>query len=64
MMNTDGQTGMRSDGDAFMNMPITFASRPRMYDEYPTAWISEKNPIAQEGARGYINVFTSLSSND
>eukprot|EP00959_Pyramimonas_sp_CCMP1952_P207441 4339376-Pyramimonas_sp.AAC.1 len=45
-------------------MPTTSATRPRMYDEYPTAWILEKNLIAEEEARGYMNVFTSLSRND
>eukprot|EP00959_Pyramimonas_sp_CCMP1952_P234668 4903221-Pyramimonas_sp.AAC.1 len=64
MVNKDGQTGMRADEESFLNLPTTSASRPYTYDEYPTAWIFEKNPITEEGARGYMNVFTSLSRND
>eukprot|EP00959_Pyramimonas_sp_CCMP1952_P101115 2115224-Pyramimonas_sp.AAC.1 len=64
MENTDGQLGMRADEDTFLNMPTTSVSRPCAYDEYPTAWIFEGNPIAEEGARGCIDVFTSLSRND
>eukprot|EP00959_Pyramimonas_sp_CCMP1952_P031620 663222-Pyramimonas_sp.AAC.1 len=56
--------GTRADEDTFMNMPTTSAPRPHTYDEYPTAWIFEKNPITEEEARGYMNVFTSLSRND
>eukprot|EP00959_Pyramimonas_sp_CCMP1952_P258886 5412326-Pyramimonas_sp.AAC.1 len=41
MVNTDGQTGMCADDDAFLNLPTTSASRPRAYDEYTTAWIFE-----------------------
>eukprot|EP00959_Pyramimonas_sp_CCMP1952_P152476 3190326-Pyramimonas_sp.AAC.1 len=63
-VNTDGQMGMRADEDTFMNMPTTSASRPYTYDEYPTAWIFEKSPTMGEEARGYMNVFTSLSRND
>eukprot|EP00959_Pyramimonas_sp_CCMP1952_P375352 7861597-Pyramimonas_sp.AAC.1 len=56
--------GMRADEDAFLIMPTTSASRPCTYDEYPTAWVFEKNPIPEEEAREYMNVFTSLSRND
>eukprot|EP00959_Pyramimonas_sp_CCMP1952_P119762 2504154-Pyramimonas_sp.AAC.1 len=55
---------LRVDEDAFMNLPSTSASRPCTYDECPTAWIFEKNPITEEEARGYMGVFTSLSRND
>eukprot|EP00959_Pyramimonas_sp_CCMP1952_P449391 9409693-Pyramimonas_sp.AAC.1 len=64
MVNTDGQMGMRADEDTFMNMPTTSAVRPYTYDQYPTAWIFEKTPITEQEARGYMNVFTSLSRND
>eukprot|EP00959_Pyramimonas_sp_CCMP1952_P257104 5371891-Pyramimonas_sp.AAC.1 len=53
MVSADGQTGMRADEDTFLNLPATSASRPCAYDEYPTAWILEKNPITEEEARGY-----------
>eukprot|EP00959_Pyramimonas_sp_CCMP1952_P228787 4783772-Pyramimonas_sp.AAC.1 len=64
MVNADGEMGMRADEDTFVNMPLTSASRPHMYDEYPAAWISERNPIAEAEARGYMNVVTSLTRND
>eukprot|EP00959_Pyramimonas_sp_CCMP1952_P425209 8906699-Pyramimonas_sp.AAC.1 len=64
MVNTDGQMGMRADEGAFMNMPTTSASRPCARDEFPTAWIFERSPIAEGEARGCVNVFTSLSRND
>eukprot|EP00959_Pyramimonas_sp_CCMP1952_P101686 2127337-Pyramimonas_sp.AAC.1 len=35
-----------------------------MYGEYTSAWIFEKHPITEEEARGYMNVFTSLTRND
>eukprot|EP00959_Pyramimonas_sp_CCMP1952_P448564 9392408-Pyramimonas_sp.AAC.1 len=44
-------------------MPLTSAPRPHMYDEYPMAWIFEKNLITEEDARGHMNVFTSLTRN-
>eukprot|EP00959_Pyramimonas_sp_CCMP1952_P002459 50862-Pyramimonas_sp.AAC.1 len=52
--------GMRADEDAFLDAPTTSASRPCTHDEYPTAWAFEKNPITEEEARGYTNVFTSV----
>eukprot|EP00959_Pyramimonas_sp_CCMP1952_P355110 7438431-Pyramimonas_sp.AAC.1 len=55
--------GMRADEDTFMSVPTTSALRPCTYDQYPTAGIFEKMPIAEEEARGYMNVFTSLSTN-
>eukprot|EP00959_Pyramimonas_sp_CCMP1952_P323443 6768426-Pyramimonas_sp.AAC.1 len=64
IVNTDGQIGMRADEDTFMNMPLAYAPHPHMHDEYPTAWTFEKNPITEEEARGYMNVFTSLTWND
>eukprot|EP00959_Pyramimonas_sp_CCMP1952_P416785 8731863-Pyramimonas_sp.AAC.1 len=64
MANADGQMGMRADEDTFLNVPTSPASGPCAYNEYPTAWIFEKNPITEEEARGYMNVFTSLSRND
>eukprot|EP00959_Pyramimonas_sp_CCMP1952_P285972 5979682-Pyramimonas_sp.AAC.1 len=64
MVNTDGLMSMRADEDTCMNMPTTSASRPYTYDEYPTAWTFETSPITEEEARGYMNVFTSLSRND
>eukprot|EP00959_Pyramimonas_sp_CCMP1952_P271712 5680870-Pyramimonas_sp.AAC.1 len=63
-VNTDGQMGMRADKDAFLNMPAASASRPCTFNEHPTAWIFEKSPIAEEGARGYMHVFPSLSRTD
>eukprot|EP00959_Pyramimonas_sp_CCMP1952_P319096 6676580-Pyramimonas_sp.AAC.1 len=54
---------MRADEDTFENMPLS-AHRPRMCDEHPPAWIFEKHPITGEEARGYMNVFTSLTRND
>eukprot|EP00959_Pyramimonas_sp_CCMP1952_P074229 1551290-Pyramimonas_sp.AAC.1 len=62
-VNTDG-IGTRADEDTFMNMPLASAPHPHMHDEYPTAWIFEKNPTTEEEARGYMNVFTSLTRND
>eukprot|EP00959_Pyramimonas_sp_CCMP1952_P421494 8830047-Pyramimonas_sp.AAC.1 len=56
--------GMRADEDTFLNLPTTSASHSRTYDEYPTAWIFERSPTTEEEARGYTNVFTSLSRND
>eukprot|EP00959_Pyramimonas_sp_CCMP1952_P281686 5887905-Pyramimonas_sp.AAC.1 len=56
--------GMRADEDTFLNLPTTPTSHPCTYDEYPTAWIFEKNPFTEEEARGYTDVFTSLSRND
>eukprot|EP00959_Pyramimonas_sp_CCMP1952_P090162 1887448-Pyramimonas_sp.AAC.1 len=44
-------TGMRVGEDTFMNMPLASAPHPHMHDEYPTAWISEKNPTTEEEAR-------------
>eukprot|EP00959_Pyramimonas_sp_CCMP1952_P023207 488213-Pyramimonas_sp.AAC.2 len=64
MVNTDGQMGMRADEDTFLNLPTTSASCRFTYDEYPSAWAFERNPIAEEEARGCINVFASLSRND
>eukprot|EP00959_Pyramimonas_sp_CCMP1952_P202676 4238308-Pyramimonas_sp.AAC.1 len=64
MVNTDGQIARRADEDALMNMPPSSAQRPHMCDEYPSAWIFEKNPVAEEGARGCMNVFASLTRND
>eukprot|EP00959_Pyramimonas_sp_CCMP1952_P453742 9468719-Pyramimonas_sp.AAC.1 len=64
MVNADGQMSMRAGEDTFMNLPIVFTSHPYTYDEYPTAWIFEKNPTTKEEARGYMSVFTSLSRND
>eukprot|EP00959_Pyramimonas_sp_CCMP1952_P442845 9270485-Pyramimonas_sp.AAC.1 len=64
MVNIDCQLGMRADEHTFMNMPLASAPRPHVHDEYPAAWISEKNPPAEEGPRGDMNVFTSLMRND
>eukprot|EP00959_Pyramimonas_sp_CCMP1952_P007495 156798-Pyramimonas_sp.AAC.1 len=64
MVNTDGQIGMRADVDTFINVPLASAPRPHMHDEYPAAWIFEKSPNAEEEARGYMNVFTSLTRSD
>eukprot|EP00959_Pyramimonas_sp_CCMP1952_P368148 7711835-Pyramimonas_sp.AAC.1 len=64
MVNTDGQLAMRTDEDKFINLPLSSAPRPRMRDECPAAWIFEKNPIAEEEARGCMNVFTPLARND
>eukprot|EP00959_Pyramimonas_sp_CCMP1952_P151902 3178209-Pyramimonas_sp.AAC.1 len=64
MEKTDGQIGMRANEGTFMNMPLASASHPHMHDEYPTAWIFEKNPITEEGARGCMKVFMSLTRND
>eukprot|EP00959_Pyramimonas_sp_CCMP1952_P244613 5113210-Pyramimonas_sp.AAC.1 len=55
---------MRADEDTLMSMPTTSALRPRTCDKYPTAWISEKKLTTEQEARGYMNVFTSLSRND
>eukprot|EP00959_Pyramimonas_sp_CCMP1952_P286681 5994592-Pyramimonas_sp.AAC.1 len=63
-VNTDGPMGMCADEDTFLNLPTTSASRPYTHDEYPTAWTFGKDPISEEQARGYMNVFTSLSRND
>eukprot|EP00959_Pyramimonas_sp_CCMP1952_P264407 5529073-Pyramimonas_sp.AAC.1 len=54
---------MRADENTCLNLPTISASYPHTYDEYPTAWIFERNLITEE-ARGYMNVFTSLSRND
>eukprot|EP00959_Pyramimonas_sp_CCMP1952_P323475 6769275-Pyramimonas_sp.AAC.1 len=43
---------MRADEDTFLNLPFTSTSQPYVYDEYRTAWIFEKNPIAEEEACG------------
>eukprot|EP00959_Pyramimonas_sp_CCMP1952_P357729 7489928-Pyramimonas_sp.AAC.1 len=64
MVNTNVPIGMRAHEDTFMNMPLASAPRPHVHDNYPTAWIFEKNPTAEEEARGYMNVFTSLTRND
>eukprot|EP00959_Pyramimonas_sp_CCMP1952_P269315 5630105-Pyramimonas_sp.AAC.1 len=63
-MHTYGQMGMRADKDALLNLPTTSTSHPYAYDEYPSAWIFETNPITEEEAREYMNVFKSLSRND
>eukprot|EP00959_Pyramimonas_sp_CCMP1952_P215893 4515906-Pyramimonas_sp.AAC.1 len=55
--------GMRAEEDTFLNLPTTSASHPYTYDEYPTAWIFARVSVAEEEARGYMNVFTSLSRN-
>eukprot|EP00959_Pyramimonas_sp_CCMP1952_P007707 160847-Pyramimonas_sp.AAC.1 len=47
-----------------MNLPLSSAPHPHMYDEYSTAWIFERNPITEEEARGYIGVFTPLTRDD
>eukprot|EP00959_Pyramimonas_sp_CCMP1952_P234472 4899219-Pyramimonas_sp.AAC.1 len=52
--------GMRADEDTFMNMPTTSASRSCTYDEYPTAWIFEKNPITEEGPRIHERLHVSV----
>eukprot|EP00959_Pyramimonas_sp_CCMP1952_P055234 1154712-Pyramimonas_sp.AAC.1 len=64
LINTDGQMGMRAEEDTSLNLFTASASHPYMHGECPTAWIFEKKPIAEAEARGYMNVFTSLSSND
>eukprot|EP00959_Pyramimonas_sp_CCMP1952_P393621 8247900-Pyramimonas_sp.AAC.1 len=64
MINTDGQMGMLADEDTILNLPTISTSHPYTNDEYPTALIFEMNPITEEEARGYMNVFTSLSRND
>eukprot|EP00959_Pyramimonas_sp_CCMP1952_P304136 6365427-Pyramimonas_sp.AAC.1 len=63
MVNADGQIALRVDEDTFENMPLS-SQHPHMCDEYPSAWISEKHPITDEEARGYMNVFTSLIRNE
>eukprot|EP00959_Pyramimonas_sp_CCMP1952_P230269 4814352-Pyramimonas_sp.AAC.1 len=63
MFNNGGQTGIRADGGTFLNLPTTSTSHPYMYDEYHAAWTFEKNPITEEEARGYMQVFTPLSIN-
>eukprot|EP00959_Pyramimonas_sp_CCMP1952_P179157 3745216-Pyramimonas_sp.AAC.1 len=50
-VNTGGQKGMRADEDTFLNLPVASASHPYTYGEYLTAWIFERNPIAEEEAR-------------
>eukprot|EP00959_Pyramimonas_sp_CCMP1952_P154476 3231641-Pyramimonas_sp.AAC.1 len=35
-----------------------------MHDEYPSAWIFQRQPITGEEARGYMNAFTSLTRNE
>eukprot|EP00959_Pyramimonas_sp_CCMP1952_P324760 6797764-Pyramimonas_sp.AAC.1 len=47
-----------------MNLPLSSAQHPHVHDEYPPAWIFEKNPIAEAEARGYTNVFTPLTRSD
>eukprot|EP00959_Pyramimonas_sp_CCMP1952_P274693 5742334-Pyramimonas_sp.AAC.1 len=42
-----------------MNAPLSRAQHPHMHDEYPSAWIFEKNPITEEEALGCMSVFTS-----
>eukprot|EP00959_Pyramimonas_sp_CCMP1952_P120033 2509679-Pyramimonas_sp.AAC.1 len=58
MINTDGQISMRAEEDTFLNLPTTSTPQPYIYDEYHTAWIFEKNLIAEEEARGYNTVST------
>eukprot|EP00959_Pyramimonas_sp_CCMP1952_P122439 2559675-Pyramimonas_sp.AAC.2 len=57
MVNPDGQIAVRADDDTFENTPLS-PQHPHMYDEYPSAWTSQKQPI-RGGGRGYMNVFTS-----
>eukprot|EP00959_Pyramimonas_sp_CCMP1952_P458867 9477331-Pyramimonas_sp.AAC.1 len=64
MVSADGQMSTRAEEDTFMSLPTVSRSHPYTYDEYPTAWISEKNPITEEEARGYMTAFTSLSRNE
>eukprot|EP00959_Pyramimonas_sp_CCMP1952_P398488 8349956-Pyramimonas_sp.AAC.1 len=64
MVNTDGQMSMRAEENTFIHLPTVSTSHPYTYDEYPTARISENNPITEEEARGYMNAFTPLSRND
>eukprot|EP00959_Pyramimonas_sp_CCMP1952_P072722 1519423-Pyramimonas_sp.AAC.1 len=56
--------GMRADEDTFLNSPTTSTSHPYTHDEYPTAWILDRNSFTEEEARGDMNVFTSLSRDD
>eukprot|EP00959_Pyramimonas_sp_CCMP1952_P299760 6269929-Pyramimonas_sp.AAC.1 len=63
-IHADGQMNMRAEEDTFLNLPTASTSHPYMHDEHPAAWTFENYHIAEEEARGYMNVFTSLSRND
>eukprot|EP00959_Pyramimonas_sp_CCMP1952_P200574 4195336-Pyramimonas_sp.AAC.1 len=63
MFDTDGQIIVRADEDAFENTPLS-PHHPQIYDEFPSAWIFQRQPITEEGARGYMDVFTSLTRNE
>eukprot|EP00959_Pyramimonas_sp_CCMP1952_P120379 2517229-Pyramimonas_sp.AAC.1 len=63
MVNADEQIAARPDDDTFEATPLS-PQQPPTYDEYPSAWISQKYPIAEEGARGYMNVFKLLTRDE
>eukprot|EP00959_Pyramimonas_sp_CCMP1952_P408669 8564505-Pyramimonas_sp.AAC.1 len=44
-------------------MPLS-QHNPHMYDEYPPAWIFQRQLITEEEARGSMHVFTSLTRNE
>eukprot|EP00959_Pyramimonas_sp_CCMP1952_P101273 2118677-Pyramimonas_sp.AAC.1 len=64
MVNTDGQMSMRAEEDTFMSLPTASTSHPYTRDEYPTACVFERNPITEEEARGYMNIFIPLSRHE
>eukprot|EP00959_Pyramimonas_sp_CCMP1952_P444044 9296571-Pyramimonas_sp.AAC.1 len=60
MAHADGQIAVRADDGSFERAPI-FPQHPHMYDGYPSAWTSQKQPITEEEARLCMNVLTSLT---